>query len=521
MGKRTEAESCFELVAPYLEENGVNSLILQGMKLYATGSGNIRVRTEGFGGLVLLRKGRELSPNGGAFPDEWIGSAPEWLDIERLLTSHPQRDLVKSVSCITHAKGCTICIFPKDGIKFKLAQFIRKPPQFSNSVYDWFPKEDLIVGPGGALCKEAAALIADAYQRQREEFKGLTIPDKFFGRQKLSLFRTDQGGSIAGTIKAKKTGGLFEFKWNGFSVRYGIASDTFSEIVSTYDGCLEAVTKSQKAILQAKSLCAEFKKSEKWINASYDLKLLPLRTVVSVPFHNFTSNYEISNRAFKKDAEAALNAFKADLAKDQEADRRLREKYEQEVSRSRACGSLLADCIIDTVRVNTKSYKGISFDALVKKVRGLATYYYEDGENAGCFKLIPSDDVENMVRVLMRLGIIDTMRVSGEYAVYDKYFLADGEKARFLTDVALPASGMGDKGWLKEVRNPSGEYDWQRKLELLDYPAVYCVDKGSFVKYFSSAPEDVLTYIRMFSKMGDGTKKKLCKQLMAELDALR
>lgn len=56
------------------------------------------------------------------------------------------------------------------------------------------------------------------------------------------------------------------------------------------------------------------------------------------------------------------------------------------------------------------------------------------------------------------------------------------------------------------------------KLAILDHTALYCAEKDLFVKYFSTAPQPVLEYLKTAAQIETGVKKKICKQLWEEIE---
>ena len=148
--------------------------------------------------------------------------------------------------------------------------------------------------------------------------------------------------------------------------------------------------------------------------------------------------------------------------------------------------------------------------------------------HAGKFSLIKKEDVRQAVRSLVDGGILREVEKSNRYLTYYALTWSDQRKCDIFWNMSCPEpdnvqdppySRYTDMEWLDVIKSgPYGEEDAMEKLAILDHTALYCAEKDLFVKYFSTAPQPVLEYLKTAAQIETGVKKKICKQLWEAIE---
>ena len=509
-------EKTIEDAFEFLKKFNVKKEILDKIEFSLSKKKNIKINAAGFGESVLLK-----NENGFQFPESipisWFESSDKCIDLKKLLEVHPQKHLISELNCEGTIRRTCITIIPKKNIPFKLEEKIIAPGILQCDIYDWFSRKDLIKDLRKEICERAAQIIQKSFENIKQKSRKSSISEDI--NEAGEIIQLINISSFPKSVRFEKYKEYIKFYWKRFSLRYDINSESFSEIDEPYTQMLFALQKTQKAYARGKELKQEILDSGDNISCSIKLSLNASKVSLLVKYHNFKKEYVIENRAFARSAKDAWREHKKALKEDIRIDDENWKKIEPELRGSKCCGSLLAECIADTVLKNMPVNYGISLSSLVKKVRGLTTRYYEEGKYAGMFSLIPEQEVMKMIKEMKKFQLLKVETVSGEYTDYDKVRIDEELRLQCvsLRSTSKSCCEFNDQDWLHEIQNPTYKWNWNDILSLLEHPAVYCVNTEAFIKYFDSAPEDIVSYLKMTAKMGNRIKKKICKQIVSEI----
>ena len=369
------------------------------------------------------------------------------------------------------------------------------------------------------LRQEALVRISMRFIDLKRKYENIRITEGLSKREHIDIFRKNEPPFENVSFSTEYN--YIVFSAQKFSVKYDTVTSEFLEVEEPYTDLYQKLCECQAMLAESFSLRKRINKPRKYRVNPVDINLKTLQAFICVNYHNDCVTYTLNNDTYADDAKRIWEQHQKRVAEEKEEIRRIREEREQRIRESDCYGSLIAECIVDIVKANMKNWnrQGIPLSVLVKMVRGINTTHYQSTKRAGKFGFFSPGYVENMIRELESFGILSLGFERNKFTTFENVCFKGDELTKLIRmrSESPSCAEFNDHDWLEEICTPSHRWAWNDMLSLLDHPAVYCLKPKEFIDYFRPAPEDAIECIRIFSKTGDGIKKRLCRLLLEEI----